>query len=86
MVSAQGSGKVASRGPSGAGGSGFPQVPLRGSSRAEVVTVAPSLPPARRTRGMGETGEKWDATRVPMRHSGPTAQGPGRVTQESKPR
>lgn len=47
--------------------------------------MAPSLlrlRPARWTRGMPRKAAERDATRAPLRHVGPTAQGPGLVTQE----
>lgn len=38
------------------------------------------------TRRVRKNEAEWDATRAPLRHPGPAAPGPGRVTQESKSR
>lgn len=81
-------GRRSSPGPSrrkGSGGAGFLQEPVSSRNRALAGTVAPSLlrlRPARWTRGMPKKATEWDATRAPLRHPGPTAQGPGLVTQE----
>lgn len=61
------------------------RVPDKGRSRVYAGTVDPSLwrlGRARCTRGMRMKAAEWDATWAPLRHPGPTAQGPGRVTQE----